>query len=135
MNAVEIEQAITDLAAQPFDAAEFPYAFLEAFGNKSTTIKRLRAGASNKSDVGGAALRTQSLDRQPQLTVPTQFTLPIPLEPERIRDILAKRMHPQALAEHQIEAHGVPEDEALAHARGFLRDLFRPHSPTLPGVD
>lgn len=53
MNAVEIEQAITDLAEQPFDAATFPYAFLEAFGNKETTIKRLRAGASNKSDIGG----------------------------------------------------------------------------------
>ena len=52
MNAVEIEQAITDLAEQPFDAAKFPYAFLEAFGNKETTIKRLRAGASNKSDLG-----------------------------------------------------------------------------------
>lgn len=60
MNAVEIEQAITDLAAQPFDAAEFPYAFLEAFGNKSTTIKRLRAGASNKSDVGGV-LQTNNI--------------------------------------------------------------------------
>ena len=53
MNAVEIEQAITDLAEQTFDAANFPYAFLEAFGNKKTTIKRLRAGASNKSDLGG----------------------------------------------------------------------------------
>ncbi|MBD3805331.1 MAG: class I SAM-dependent DNA methyltransferase, partial [Thioclava sp.] len=53
MNAVEIEQAITDLAGQPFDPANFPYAFLEAFGNKATTIKRLRSGASNKSDVGG----------------------------------------------------------------------------------
>jgi hypothetical protein len=53
MNAVEIEQAITDLAEKPFDHAEFPYAFLEAFGNKATTIKRLRTGASNKSDLGG----------------------------------------------------------------------------------
>ena len=53
MNAVEIERAITDLAEQPFDRANFPYAFLEAFGNKETTIKRLRAGASNKSDLGG----------------------------------------------------------------------------------
>jgi hypothetical protein len=44
MNAVEIEQAITDLAEQPFDPIEFPYAFLEAFGNKETTIKRLRPG-------------------------------------------------------------------------------------------
>ena len=53
MNAVEIEQAITDLAEQPFDAANFPYAFLEAFGNKATTIQRLRSGATNKSDLGG----------------------------------------------------------------------------------
>lgn len=53
MNAVEIEQAITDLAEKPFEPSEFPYAFLEAFGNKATTIKRLRAGASNKSDLGG----------------------------------------------------------------------------------
>ena len=53
MNAVEIEQAITDLAEQPFDAANFPYAFLEAFGNKVTTIQRLRSGATNKSDLGG----------------------------------------------------------------------------------
>jgi hypothetical protein len=30
MNAVEIEQAISALAEQPFDAAEFPYAFLAA---------------------------------------------------------------------------------------------------------
>jgi hypothetical protein len=60
MNAVEIEQAITDLAAQPFDALEFPYAFLEAFGNKETTLKRLRAGVSNKSDLGGV-LQTQNI--------------------------------------------------------------------------
>jgi len=60
MNAVEIEQAITDLAAQPFVAAEFPFAFLEAFGNKETTLKRLRAGASNKSDLGGV-LQTNNI--------------------------------------------------------------------------
>ncbi|WP_050470611.1 class I SAM-dependent DNA methyltransferase, partial [Herbaspirillum chlorophenolicum] len=60
MNAVEIEQAITDLAEKPFDPAEFPYAFLEAFGNKATTIKRLRAGASNKSDSGGV-LQTSNI--------------------------------------------------------------------------
>lgn len=60
MNAVEIEQAISELAEQPFDAAEFPYAFLMAFGNKDTTIKRLRTGASNKSDVGGV-LQTNNI--------------------------------------------------------------------------
>ncbi len=53
MNAVEIEEAVTALAEQPFDPAEFPYAFLQAFGNKETTIRRLRKGESNKSDFAG----------------------------------------------------------------------------------
>lgn len=53
MNAVEIEEAISALAGQEFDPAEFPFAFLQAFGNKETTIKKLRAGASNRSDLGG----------------------------------------------------------------------------------
>lgn len=53
MNAVEIEQAISELSAKDFDRHEFPYAFLQAFGNKETTLKRLRSGSSNKSDLGG----------------------------------------------------------------------------------
>ena len=61
MNAVEIEQAISELAAQPFDRAEFPYAFLEAFGNKATTIKKLRQGASNASDVPGGVLQRSNI--------------------------------------------------------------------------
>ena len=60
MNAVEIEEAISQLADQPLDPENFPYAFLEAFGNKETTIKRLRAGASNKSDLGGV-LQTNNI--------------------------------------------------------------------------
>jgi hypothetical protein len=53
MNAIEIEEAISKLASEPFNGEEFPFAFLMAFGNKDTTIKKLRSGASNKSDVGG----------------------------------------------------------------------------------
>ncbi len=60
MNAVEIEEAISALAEQVFDAAEFPFAFLQAFGNKDTTIKRLRKGESNKSDLGGV-LQTNNI--------------------------------------------------------------------------
>ncbi|MEQ1850480.1 MAG: type IIL restriction-modification enzyme MmeI, partial [Chthoniobacteraceae bacterium] len=50
MNAVEIEEAVSRLAEAPFDAAGFPFAFLEAFGNKETTLRRLRSGDSNQSD-------------------------------------------------------------------------------------
>ena len=60
MNAVEIEQAVWELAEASFDAEEFPYAFLKAFGNKDTTIKRLRSGSTNKSDVGGV-LQTNNI--------------------------------------------------------------------------
>ena len=42
MNAVEIEEAISDLAMQPFDVGNFPYQFLAAFGNKDTSLARLR---------------------------------------------------------------------------------------------
>ena len=61
MNAVEIEEAISDLALQPFDAAEFPFAFLAAFGNKDTTLKRLRAGNNNASDVPGGVLQRSNI--------------------------------------------------------------------------
>ncbi len=53
MNAVEIEEAISALAEQPFDAADFPFSFIQAFGAKETTLKRLRSGDTNKSDIGG----------------------------------------------------------------------------------
>ncbi|MEA9977123.1 MULTISPECIES: class I SAM-dependent DNA methyltransferase [unclassified Pseudomonas] len=56
MNAVEIESAISELALQPFDATEFPFAFLAAFGSKDTALKRLRAGNNNASDVSGGVL-------------------------------------------------------------------------------
>jgi len=57
MNAVEIEEAVSALAEEPFDPAEFPYAFLRAFGNKDTTLRRLRTGDTNKSDLGGVLQR------------------------------------------------------------------------------
>ena len=56
MNAVEIEEAVSQLALEPFNAQEFPYAFLAAFGNKDTTLKRLRTGNNNASDLPGGVL-------------------------------------------------------------------------------
>lgn len=56
MNAVEIEQAISELALQPFEAAEFTFAFLAAFGHKDTALKRLRSGNTNSSDLPGGIL-------------------------------------------------------------------------------
>ena len=61
MNAVEIEEAISLLSEQAFDPTEFPYSFLEAFGNKSTTIKRLKTGNNNKSDIDGGVLQHNNI--------------------------------------------------------------------------
>ncbi|MDL2284974.1 lactate dehydrogenase [Oxalobacter sp. OttesenSCG-928-P03] len=61
MNAVEIESAISDLSSQPFDAVKFPFAFLAAFGNKDTAIKRLRTGNNNASDVPGGVLQRNNI--------------------------------------------------------------------------
>jgi len=61
MNPVEIEEAVSELALQPFEAEEFPFSFLEAFGNKSTTIKKLKSGTSNKTDVEGAVLQRNNI--------------------------------------------------------------------------
>jgi hypothetical protein len=61
MNAVEIEEAISALAELPFDGGEFPFAFLQAFGNKDATIKRLRAGSTNASDLPGGVLQRSNI--------------------------------------------------------------------------
>lgn len=61
MNAVEIEEAISNLSEQQFDPIEFPYAFLEAFGNKTTTISRLKSGNTNKSDIEGGVLQYNNI--------------------------------------------------------------------------
>mgnify|MGYP001490897921 FL=1 len=57
MNAAEIEEAVSHLFAEPYNAEEFPFLFLQAFDNKETTIKKLRSGATNQSDVGGVLQR------------------------------------------------------------------------------
>lgn len=61
MNPVEIEEAVSDLAREPFDRAEFPFQFLTAFDNPATTIKRLRSGTTNQSDLPGGVLQRNNI--------------------------------------------------------------------------
>jgi len=56
VNAVEIEEAISTLAEQPFE----PGSFRSPSGNKETTLKRLRKGESSRSDLGGV-LQTNNI--------------------------------------------------------------------------
>lgn len=60
MNAVEIEEAISELAAGAFDPDTFTFQFLAAFGNNEVTLKRLQkvgTGGTNYSDLSGAVLQ------------------------------------------------------------------------------
>ncbi|WP_230279805.1 type IIL restriction-modification enzyme MmeI [Croceicoccus sp. Ery15] len=61
MNPVEIEEAVTQLASEPFDRADFPFQFLAAFGNKKTTIDRLRKGNTNQSDLMDGVLQRSNI--------------------------------------------------------------------------
>lgn len=61
MNPVEIEEAVSQLADEPFEREEFPFQFLTAFGNKKTTIDRLRKGATNQSDVENGVLQRSNI--------------------------------------------------------------------------
>jgi hypothetical protein len=66
MNAVEIEEAVSKLAEAPFDVEMFPFDFLEAFGNKLTTLKKLqsKSGGSNQSDLPGGVLQRNNIHLQ-----------------------------------------------------------------------
>jgi hypothetical protein len=61
MNPVEIEEAVSQLVLEPFDPSEFPFKFLAAFDNPETTIKRLRSGATNQSDIPGGVLQRNNI--------------------------------------------------------------------------
>jgi hypothetical protein len=95
LNAVEIEQAITDVAEQPFDATEFPFAFLEAFGNKGSAIKKLRDGASNKSDIDGVLqvnhihLKTCDAGQVPQNMIALRDSKATETKRNKVRFLLA----------------------------------------------
>lgn len=59
MNAVEIEEAVSELASKPFNSDEFSFEFVQAFGAKETTLRRLRqkgGGGTNASDIQSALL-------------------------------------------------------------------------------
>ncbi len=76
MNAVEIEAALSDLAEAEFDAAEFPYQFLAAFGNKEVALKKLRTGHSNTSDLTGGVLLRNNIHLATCETGSVSATLP-----------------------------------------------------------
>ena len=124
MNAVEIEEQVSLLAAAPFDAAEFPFAFLEAFGEKETTVKRLRStntGSTNKSDIGGVLQRNNI-----HLKVAAPGQVPRVLAELRDSPQTTKQKAKFILATdgQWIEAENLVEGETLVCAYAQLADRF-----------
>ena len=121
MNAVEIEEAISLLADQTFDAAEFPYAFLEAFGNKAATIKRLRSGNTNKSDVDGV-LQTNNIHML--VCAEGEVTASLDALRKSPQTTKAKAKYLLATDGVEFEAENIASGETIACEYGKFPDHF-----------
>ncbi|MGB3852277.1 MAG: DNA methyltransferase [Tunicatimonas sp.] len=123
MTTVEIEQAISQLAEAPFDPETFPFDFLEAFGSKSTTIKRLKSSrsSSNQSDVAGVLQRNNI-----HLKVCSAGDVPATLT--ALRESPATRRHKAKIILATdgtiLEAENINDGETVACQYEELSDCF-----------
>jgi hypothetical protein len=122
MNAVEIEEAVSALAEQSFDAESFPFAFLEAFGNKETTIRRLKSGTTNQSDLPGGVLQRNNIHIQ----VCAEGEVTATLEALRESPATTKQKAKFILATdgRTLEAENLADGETVACAYGEFSDHF-----------
>ena len=122
MNAVEIEEAVSELASEPFDAAEFPYSFLKAFGNKDTTIARLRSGASNASDIPNGVLQRSNIHIATcAVGSTTKALVALKLSPKTAQ---SKARYVLATDGATVEAEDLATGETIACPYGELADRF-----------
>ncbi|MBR9763539.1 MAG: class I SAM-dependent DNA methyltransferase [Rhodobacteraceae bacterium] len=75
MNPTEIYDALAELAREPFDATEFPFAFATATDGAKAAISKLRSGSTNKSDLPGGVLFGKKFHFAPALAGMTDVTL------------------------------------------------------------
>jgi hypothetical protein len=122
MNAVEIEEAVSELASEPFNTAEFPYSFLKAFGNKDTTIARLRSGASNASDIPNGVLQRSNIHMATCSVGSTSKALvALKLSPKTVQ---SKARYVLATDGVTVEAEDLATGETIACPYGELADRF-----------
>lgn len=121
MNAVEIEEAVSRLVEGPFDAEAFPWAFLEAFGNKETTLKRLQSGITNQSDVGGVLQKNNI-----HLKVCSEGEVSSTLKDLRESPATARHKAKFILATdgHSVEAENLADGETVTCEFAKLSDHF-----------
>lgn len=122
MNAVEIEEAVSALVEAPFDQDSFPYSFLEAFGNKPATIKRLKKGGTNKSDVAGGLLQRNNIHLAICDSGTVSATLPALRESQATAS--GKVKYILATDGETIEAENLVEGETLACSYEDMPDHF-----------
>jgi hypothetical protein len=122
MNAVEIEEAVSALAEQPFDVEGFPFAFLEAFGNKETTIRRLKSGTTNQSDLPGGVLQRNNIHIQ----ICPEGEVTATLEALRRSPATTRQRAKLILATDGMtfEAENLADGETLACAYAEFSDYF-----------
>jgi hypothetical protein len=122
MNAVEIEEAVSDLVAHPFDAEEFPFQFLTAFGAKDTTLKRLRKGESNASDIAGGVLQRNNI--HVAVAHPGEVGISLAALRASPKTASAKAKFLLATDGETVEAEDLASGEALACAYAELPNHF-----------
>jgi hypothetical protein len=122
MNAVEIEEAVSTLAEQPFDAESFPFTFLDAFGNKETTIRRLKSGTTNQSDLPGGVLQRNNI----HIKVCPEGEVTATLEALRGSPATTKQKAKLILATdgRTFEAENLADGETVACAYAEFSDHF-----------
>jgi hypothetical protein len=121
LNAVEIEEAVSKLVEQAFDAAEFPFAFLEAFGNKAATIKRLRScgkNTTNKSDGVVVVLQRNNIHIA---TLNPVAEVAKTIGPDAVADLLGKLTESPATAKHKAK-FALATDGGTVHAARLNSD-------------
>jgi len=57
----DIEEAVSRIAAAPFNSGSFPYDFIAAYDAPPATVTRIRNGSQNASDIEGGVLWRQKL--------------------------------------------------------------------------
>lgn len=120
MNAIEIEEVVSALAGAPFDAEEFPYQFLAAFGNKETTLNRLRSGNTNKSDVAGGVLQRNNIHIA--VCDPGTVGATLPALQESTATASQKAKYILATDGQTVEAESIEDGETLACGFAQLAD-------------
>jgi hypothetical protein len=122
MNIADIESQLHDLIDQPFDPAEFPFAFLTIYDAAKATVTKLRQGAANQAKATGDVLLKNKLFFRASAKGSAADALD-----EISADPLTERHRPRFLIATdgvEVYARDLKADQTLDIAFGKLNDAF-----------